>query len=105
VVLGRGAGLSFFHVVLPLLVLGMLLELGYDPRALPAQTVLGEVLLVLSYLLTDPSKNINWVYGPGPRPQARIPRLAYLGCVMVFFPAVVYWPTHLLFRRLFPPPG
>jgi hypothetical protein len=97
--------LSFFHMVLPVLVAGTVLRLGYDPRALPAQTVVGELVLVLSYLLTDPSKNINWVYGPGARPQARIPRPAYLVCVMVFFPAVVYGPTHFLFKRLFPAPG
>jgi hypothetical protein len=97
--------LSLFHVVLPALVVWTVLRLGYDPRALPAQTVASELLLILSYLLTDPSKNVNWVYGPGARPQTRISPLAYLGCVMVFFPVVVYWPTHLLFKRLFPPSG
>jgi len=32
--------LSLFHVVLPVLMLWMLHRLGYDPRALPAQTAL-----------------------------------------------------------------
>jgi hypothetical protein len=52
-------GLSFFHVLLPVLAVGTVHRLGYDPRALVAQTVLGEVVLVLSYLLTDPSKNVK----------------------------------------------
>lgn len=92
--------LSLFHVALPVLLVFALLRLGYDTRALAAQTVLGELVLVLSYLLTPPSQNINWVFGPGARPQTRIPRLAYLACVMAFWPALVYWPTHWLFVRL-----
>ena len=61
---------------------------------------LGEVLVLLSYRLTDPSENVNWVFGPGARPQRRIPAPAYLACVMVFFPVIVYWPTHLLLERV-----
>jgi CDP-diglyceride synthetase len=88
--------LSLFHVALPVLLVFALVRLGYDSRALVAQTVLGELVLVLSYLVTPPSQNINWVFGPGTRPQTRIPRLAYLACVMAFWPALVYWPTHSL---------
>ena len=97
-------GLSLFHVVLPILLLWMLARLGYDPRALAAQTALGEVLLLLTYALTDSSKNINWVFGPGAAPQRRVPPVVYLAAVMVFFPVFVYWPTHELLRRAFPTP-
>jgi hypothetical protein len=96
--------LSLFHVVLPVLLVVMLHRLGYDPRALAFQTALGELVLLLSYLLTDPSKNINWVFGPGARPQKRLPAPVYLACVMVFFPLAVYWPAHLVFQRLFARP-
>jgi hypothetical protein len=50
-------GLSFFHFWLPLLLVWMVCRLGYDRRALVWQTVLGAVVLVLSYLLTT---DIPW---------------------------------------------
>jgi hypothetical protein len=95
-------GLSLFHVALPVLLVWTLARLGYDPRALAVQTLLGTALIVLSYTLTKPAENVNWVFGPGARPQHRVPRLVYLAAVMVFFPLVVYWPTHLVLLRVFP---
>src|SRR5689334_20537188 len=37
-------GLSLFHIPMPLVLLWMLRTLGYDPRALPAQTALAWVV-------------------------------------------------------------
>ena len=88
--------LSLFHVVLPVLMLWMLHRLGYDPRALPAQTALAWVILPLTYAVTKPEDNINWVYGPGARPQRQISPPLYLVFVLIFFPLIVYVPTHLL---------
>jgi hypothetical protein len=93
--------LSLFHVALPVLLLWTIGRLGYDPRALPAQTALAELVLVVTYVVTDPSKNVNWVFGPRSKPQRRIPPLAYLALYMLLLPVVVYWPTHLLLRRIF----
>jgi hypothetical protein len=94
--------LSLFHVVLPVLLVWTLARLGYDPRALAVQTILGTALIVLSYTLTKPVENVNWVFGPGARPQRRVPRLVYLAAVLVFFPLVVYWPTHLVLLKVLP---
>ncbi len=66
-----------------------------------AQTVLAWVVLTMTYLLTKPDDNINWVFGPGSRPQHRLPPLVYLTLVMLFFPAFVYLPTHWLLSKLF----
>jgi len=88
--------LSLFHVVLPVLMLWMLHRLGYDPRALPAQTALAWVILPLTYAVTKPEDNINWVYGPGARPQRQISPPLYLAFVLILFPLIVYVPTHLL---------
>jgi len=93
-------GLSLFHVFLPVLLLWMLREVGYDSRAFVAQILFGEVLLVLTYAFTDPSNNINWVFGPGSQPQRRVQSAVYLAAVMVFFPVCVYWPTHQWLRRV-----
>jgi hypothetical protein len=95
-------GLSLFHVALPILLLWSVARLGYDPRALTVQTVSGTLLMILSYTLTDPSENINWVFGPGSKPQRRLPPRVYVTMVIVSFPVLVYWPTHLLLTRLFP---
>jgi hypothetical protein len=93
--------LSLFHVFLPVIMIWMISRLGYDPVALWAQTGLGWIVLLFSYLLTDPKENVNWVYGPGNEPQKRLHPLAYLGLVMVFFPVVIYLPTHFLLKWIF----
>ena len=93
--------LSLFHVVLPAVLLWMLDTLGYDPRALPAQTVLAWVILPITYAVTNPKENINWVFGPGGRPQRRLPPRLYLALVLIFFPLIVYVPTHFALRALF----
>jgi hypothetical protein len=91
----------FFHVLLPLLLLWMAVRLGYDSRALIAQTALAWVVLPLSYWLGDPKvENLNWVFGWKAEPQTRIPPLAYLGLVMIGFPLLIYLPTHLLLQRM-----
>ena len=95
-------GLSLFHVALPVLLLWSVARLGYDPRALPAQIISGTLLMVLSYTLTNPSENINWVFGPGSTPQRRFSPLVYVTLVIVSFPLLVYVPTHLALVRLFP---
>ena len=93
--------LSLFHVVLPVLLLWMLHRLGYDRRAWPAQTLLCLVVLPVTYLLTAPADNINWVFGPGTKPQDRLPPLVYLGLLMIFFPLAIYLPTHWILQRCF----
>jgi hypothetical protein len=93
--------LSLFHVFLPVLMLWMLVRLGYEPLAWLAQTALAWIVLPLSYLLTDPKENVNWVYGISSKPQNRMPPLVYLGLVMICFPVAIYWPTHLVLKLLF----
>src|SRR5467141_5394920 len=57
--------LSCFHIILPLLLLWLMSRLGYDRRAWLWQTLVALVVLPLSYLVTNPRENINWVYGFG----------------------------------------
>ena len=92
--------LSLFHIILPLLLVWLLYRFRYDTRALVAQTVLACVVLPVTYFLTQPSENVNWVYGPG-GPQKWMPAPLYLILLMLAFPLVLYLPTHFLLKKLF----
>lgn len=94
--------LSLFHVPLPLLLLWMVHVLGYDPAAPLLQTAIAWVVLPATYLLTPPEKNINWVFGwGGEGARTRWHPMLYLATAMLFFPLVLYLPTHLLLLALF----
>jgi len=79
--------LSLFHVVLPIVLLWMLRELGYDSRAWLIQILLAWVVLPTTYAL-KPKENINWVYGLGEQPQRWMHPRLYLALLMVLFPAL-----------------
>ncbi len=87
--------LSLFHVALPPTLIWLLQKSGYNRRAFAIQCGVTWIALTLSYALTDPQQNINWVFGPGSKPQRRLPALLYLVLVMVGFPVLAHWPTHL----------
>lgn len=91
--------LSLFHLALPVLMIWLLRRLGYDRRALLAQTMLAWILLPLTYLLTDPADNINMVFGPGEVAQGWMHPVAYLALGMLLLPVVVFLPMHLILRR------
>ncbi len=93
--------LSLFHVFLPVLLVWLVWRLGYHPDAWVAQTALAWIVLPLTYALSNPEDNINWVYGPLGKPQTRVPPLVYLALLMLVLALLVYLPTHLLLRAVF----
>jgi hypothetical protein len=95
-------GLSLFHLALPPTLLFLLYRLGYDVRAFWYQTIVTWIALVLSFLLSDSARNINWVHGLGRQPQQFLPPVAYVGLQMVVLPLLVFLPTHVVLRRSFP---
>jgi hypothetical protein len=87
-------------------------RLGYDRRALPAQTLVALVLLPVCYLFTarppapatnpNAAVNLNWVFGPGEAViQTWMAPGIYLALQMAFWPIAIYLPTHFVFSRLF----
>lgn len=94
--------LSLFHLPLPIILVWLVWKLGYDPFALPAMTLLAWIVLPLSYALTNPEKNVNWIHGPGGEGsrQTRFHPLTYLGLLMAALPIVIYIPTHFLLLAL-----
>jgi hypothetical protein len=96
--------LSYFHVVLPPLMLWALSRLGYSDSALPLQTGIGWTVLVVTYAITDPKKNVNWVFGfGGEGSTTRLRPLVYLGALMLGFLVLLWVPTHFVLRAIFPP--
>ena len=91
--------LSIFHLLVPALLVWMVHGLGYDRRALAAQSLLTSVLLPLTVLTTGPERNINWVYGPG-EPQSFVPEWLYLLAMILGLPILFYLPVHWLLRKL-----
>ena len=91
--------LSLFHVPLPVGLVWLVHRLGYDRRAWLCQSVLALVVLPVSYWLTDPAENVNWVHGLG-APQRRLPPWLYLALLIVAFSLVLYLPPHLAFVYL-----
>jgi hypothetical protein len=94
--------LSLFHCWMPFLLLWLVYRLGYDARAWWMQTLLAWAVLLVCYFLTRPEVNVNWVFGPGGRPQTWLPPKLYLALLMLFFPLCVYLPMHLLLKALMP---
>ena len=94
-------GLSLFHVGLPLLLLWTVYRLGYDRRAWLCQTILSAVILPLSYALSNPRENVNWVFGFGEKPQHLLPGPLFVVILIIGLPIVIYLPSHFLFAMLF----
>jgi hypothetical protein len=105
-------GLSSFHGWLPLLLVWGVWRVGYDRRAVKAQTLLAVVLLLVCYFFTarppapaaDPTAavNINWVFGPGQNSvQTWVAPGWYLAAQLAFWPLVIYLPSHWALGRLF----
>jgi hypothetical protein len=93
--------MSLFHIFLPVILLYSLMRLGYDPRAFLAQVIFCWLVLPATYLFTEPAKNINWVFGITEIPQTWMPEIVYLILLMVLFPLLIFWPTHLLLKTIF----
>lgn len=93
--------LSLFHLAIPPTLIFLLSAYGYDGRALLLQTLLTWIVFVLVYAFTDPEKNINWVFGPGEKPQTALPPPVYLALYMAVLPLAVFLPMHVLPARLF----
>lgn len=94
-------GLSLFHVPLPLVLLWMVREYGYDAQAgLVGAIVLGAVVLPWSRAVSTPERNINWTYGLGARRSTLRPS-TYVALLYAAFVVLVFLPTHGLLQVLY----
>jgi hypothetical protein len=92
---------ALFHVPLPVLLLWMLAEYGYDGTVgLSGAVVLAAVVLPWSRAVSTPERNINWTYGLGAG-RTTLPAQRYVLQLFAGFVLLVFMPTHLLLRALF----
>ena len=92
--------LSLFHVPLPVGLVWLVHRLGYDRRAFMLQCLLALIVLPVTYWVTGPAENVNWVYGLGSQQRWMAPWV-YLALLTVSFWLVLYLPPHLALRALF----
>ena len=93
--------LSLFHVFLPMLAIWMVSRLGYDGRALLIQTLIAWLVLPLSYAVSSPSANVNWVFGVGEALSISYAPYLFVVLQMVVLPVVAYLPAHFLLKHWF----
>lgn len=91
---------SLYHVGLPLFVLWLLRRSGYDSRGPWLQSVIGGFAIVGAWLLTEPERNVNWVYEPFGIEQTWMPTSAFVALLLLLYPLVLFYPGHLLVRAV-----
>lgn len=107
--------LSFFHFWLPLFLIWVVYRLGYDRRGFALWTAIATLLFFICYFFmpAPPAPadrpnlpvNINYVFGLGDaKPQDWLSPQLYFAGLVLLMPPLVFWPTHLVLRRIFPPP-
>jgi hypothetical protein len=95
--------LSLFHVAWPPLVWWALRGIGYDRRALAAQTALAAAVLALSRVAM-PEANINFAHRDPFVGRSWGPAPVHVLLTVAGLFVLVYGPTHLVLRRAMPSP-
>lgn len=95
-----GRATSLFHIALPVLAVWLVYRVGYDRRGPWLQSVLTVAVLPLTWLLTDPERNVNWLQRPLGVEQVWLPEPAFVVVMMILYPVLLFWPGHLLTRFL-----
>lgn len=95
--------ISLFHMAMPPLLVWSLLRTGYHPAGWMLQTLMIWMLLPLTWLLSEPRLNINWLWRPFGVHQDQLPPAGVFALMMLAYPLVLFYPTHLVLRRLLRP--
>ncbi|MFV8834007.1 hypothetical protein [Aquisalimonas sp.] len=89
---------SLFHIGIPVLALWLVYRVGYDGRGLWLQSALTVAVLLATWLLTDPERNVNWLQEPLGLEQVWLSQPAFVVVMMILYPVLLFWPGHLLTR-------
>jgi membrane-anchored protein YejM (alkaline phosphatase superfamily) len=94
--------LSFFHVLMPIVLLWSLRRVGYDRRGFRLQAAIAVVVLIVSRLM-PPFMNLNFAHEDPILGRAWEPALLHLALILAGLIGVVYGITHQILLRLLPP--
>jgi len=95
-------GTSLFHLFMPVMLCWCVARVGYHRRGWMLETALVAVLLPITFLVTDPASNINWLWRPFGLEQTWFSTNAFLPVMMIAYPLVLFLPTHALLSKLIP---
>jgi hypothetical protein len=88
--------LSLFHLwMLPLLA-WLVARTGYDRRGFWLQCAIATAVLPLSLLCGTREENLNWVWAAFGVEQTWMPPWAWVACLVVLYPLVLFLPAHAL---------
>jgi hypothetical protein len=87
---------SLYHIGVPIFLIWLLLRVGYDRRGWYLQCVIGAVAVIGAWLLTEPRRNINWVYQPFGLDQPPLPEPVWVAVLVLALPLLIYLPGHFL---------
>ncbi len=96
--------LSLFHIVMPLFLLWALHRVGYDRRGLGLQSAIAFLAFIASRL-AGAAANINFSFTDPFFHRAWGPAPVHIVLTYVVLVVFVYFPTHLVLKKLFPAPG
>ena len=88
--------MSLFHVVLPIAWIYYLYKWGYNRKGLIYFIPLYWADITLTYLLTDPAKNTNWVFLAQTDKLTCLTQTQWLLVMYFVVPIVLFVPMHLI---------
>jgi hypothetical protein len=96
--------LTLFHAAMPILLFWALYRIGYDRRGWALQCAIALPAFVAARFASS-AANINYAFADPFVHRAWGPAPTHVLVSWLFMVVVVYLPTHLLLKRLFPPPS
>ena len=87
-------GLSLFHLWMVPLLAWLVTRTGYDRRGLALQSAIAWAALPLSMAIGTREQNLNWVWGPFGTEQDWMAPWAWVACLAVLYPLVLFLPAH-----------
>lgn len=93
--------LSLFHIITPMIWFCYLRQFGYQTRALRFMIGLYWLILILTYFLTNPADNINWVFMPEILKLRAWGQAVWLIILAIGFPSLIFLPTHFIYQKYF----
>ena len=91
---------SSYHLWFPVYVVWLCLRLGYDRRGPWLQGVIGTLAILGGAWFGAPERNLNYSHAPFGIEQTLLPDPLYLVVLCLATALLVYWPGHLVVRRL-----